>query len=605
MYNMSGHIIHVIIPNDKFIPESMQSFTPEENLLVLKIGSDCLLEGRKLIAGLTQKEIYNKIKSESKADIEKLELDILVQKEMNKKMEENIEKIYTCQIDNLTKKIEWLNKQIYNYECKNKDIIKDEEEKAREKYELLLKEKDIQNQLNREVFDKATLLINKNITSNKSSVSIGDDGENIFENLTETFKDFNGYKIENKSKQGHKGDFHLFFEEFNVLVDSKNYTGFVQKKEVNKIEADLMVNDNMKFAWMVSLNTPISEQNRFPITSKWINTDVGLKCILFINNLLSYKEPANILRQAWYMSSELNKLIKDIKKEDMKLENYREKELKQKKQIESLQERIREMRRNINTSNNILKNMDKDLLDMLSEITDKIVNDKLDLNGLINIWWNNNLEYENNDSKLTSSEIWNKFKRDNKDYINENKITIDSFKEIITSIVNSANYIEKNKNGSVEFIGYKFKEINMKELENIIIEKEIPPKMKKNNNEISKKETNNKINKNIQKKEVEDSSLTNDFIKEEVINKIVLNNIPKQKLDVKPGSRWTEKEDCELKINYIEKQYDIIKICQLHNRNPGGIMTRLQKLNIIDNLEETRGYDLLDKLKSIPKELTI
>lgn len=543
MYNMLGQIIHIIIPNDKFIPDSMQSFTPEENLLVLKIGSDCLLEGRKVVAGLTQKEIYNKIKSESKEEIGKLELDILVQKEMNKNMEENMEKIYTCQIDNLTKKIDLLNKQIYNYECKNKDIIKEEEEKAREKYELLLKEKDIQNQLNREVFDKATLLINKNITSNKSSVSIGDDGENIFENLTETFKDFNGYKIENKSKQGHKGDFHLFFEEFNVLVDSKNYSGYVQKKEVNKIEADLLINDNMKFAWMVSLNTPISEQNRFPITSKWINTDVGLKCILFINNLLSYKEPTNILRQAWYMSSELNKLIKDIKKEDMELENYREKELKQKKQIESLQERIREMRRNINTSNNILKNMDKDLLDMLSEITDKIVNDKLDLNGLINNWWNNNIEYVNDDSKLSSSEIWNKFKRDNKDYINENKITIDSFKEIMTSIVNSANYIEKNKKGAVEFIGYKFKEINIKEFENIIIEKEIPTKIKRIKSEISKKY----------------------YFTGENDNKI---------------------------LNAYEDGDNIMKIGIDNNVRPWEVVSLLMKYNIVKDRKESRGYEI-------------
>ena len=334
-----------------------------------------------------------------------------------------------------------------------------------------MKEKDIQNQLNREVFDKASLLINKNIS--KSSASIGDDGENIFESLSETFKDFNGYKIENKSKQGHKGDFHLFFDEFNVLVDSKNYSGSVQKKEVNKIESDLMINDNMKFAWMVSLNTPICEQNRFPITSKWINTDVGLKCILFINNLLSYKEPTNLLRQAWYMSSELNKFIKNVNKEDVELEYYKEKELKQKKQIENLQERTREMRRNLNTSNNILKNMDKDLMEMLSEISDKILNDKFDFNGKIELWWNNSIVYTNDESKLTSSEIWNKFKRENKDYISENKLTIEQFKEKITSIVNSANYIEKNnKKGAVEFIGYKFKDIEINEIENMEIKTE-------------------------------------------------------------------------------------------------------------------------------------
>jgi hypothetical protein len=67
-----------------------------------------------------------------------------------------------------------------------------------------------------------------------------------------------------------------------------------------------MTNDNMTFAWMVSLNTNICEYNRFPIMSKWIRTEAGVKCILFINNLLEHKDPKNILRQAWFICCEFN-----------------------------------------------------------------------------------------------------------------------------------------------------------------------------------------------------------------------------------------------------------------------------------------------------------
>jgi hypothetical protein len=163
-------------------------------------------------------------------------MNILCEKETSKKIEERMEKMYDTQILQMKKQIDLLSTQLKEYEMSNKEIINKEVNKAKEKYELLLQEKDKQNQLNREVFDKAIQLTNKNVT--KSSCALGDDGENIFEYLSDTFKDFNGYKIENKSKQGHKGDFHLFFEEFNVLVDSKNYSGTVQKKEVNKIETD-------------------------------------------------------------------------------------------------------------------------------------------------------------------------------------------------------------------------------------------------------------------------------------------------------------------------------------------------------------------------------
>ena len=389
---------------------------------------------------------------------------------------------------------------------------------------------------------------NKNIS--KSSAALGEDGENIFEYLSDTFKDFAGYKIENKAKQGHKGDFHLFFEEFNVLIDSKNYTGLVQKKEVIKIESDLTINDNMNFAWMVSLNSHISDQNRFPITRKWITTDKGLKCILFINNLLEYKDPANILRQAWFITQEFNNLTKKICKEDGELTNYREKEIKQKKQIENLQERTCEMRRSINTSYNILKHMDNDLIEMLTEMSDKIVNDKFELSGKINLWWDDNIEFINDDSKLTSSEIWNKFKKENKDYVSENKLTIELFKEKLTSIVSSANYIEKNKKGAVEFIGYKFKEI-----ENIIIEKEMPVKIKKIKTEVLK-------------------CYFNDALDNKILNE------------------------------YEDETNNIMTISSNNNIRPWEVVSLLMKYKIIKERKESRGYDIYKETDEYKSKIT-
>ena len=470
--------LQLTIPDEALVPEIIATFSPEENYLMLKIGSECLKEGRNAVVGLTQKEIYEKIKDETKEEVKRLELDIIVQREMGKQMEEKISKMYEGQVEKLEKQIDNLLKQIKSYEIGNNELIQNEVEKARQNYDLLLEEKDRQNQLNREIFDKAEKIINKNIS--KTSISIGDDGENIFEQLSDTFKDFVGYRIENKAKQGHKGDFHLFFKEFNVLVDSKNYSGSVQKKEVNKIEADLMTNDNMNFAWMVSLNSNICEYNRFPIMSKWITTDAGVKCILFINNLLDNKEPQNILRQAWLICNEFTRLTKNISKEDSELSKYRENDLLFKKQIEKLQERTSEIRRSVNASLNVLKQMDNDLLEMLSLVSNEIVNVKFELNDKINEWWNKNMEYVNDESKITSTEIWNKFKRDNKDFVSENKITIDKFKDIITDIAGSSTYTEKPKKGAIDFVGFKFKEIIIENLENLIIENiELPKKVKK------------------------------------------------------------------------------------------------------------------------------
>ena len=533
-------IVNITIPDDKII--DISGFSLEENYMMLKIGSECLLEGRKAVAGLTQKDIYNKIKEETRGEVQRLELDILVEREMKVKMEEQIKNMYENMLEKMRSQIETMSVQIKSYELQNKDLIKAEVDKAKEKFDLILDEKDKQNRLNREVFDKAEKLISKTIV--KTSIAIGDDGEQIFESLSDTFKDFSGYKIENKAKQGHKGDFHLFFKDFNILVDSKNYSGSVQKKEVIKIETDLTTNENMKFAWMVSLNSNISDYNRFPIMTKWITTDVGVKCILFINNLLEYKEPRNILRQAWAICEDFHRLTKSVDKEDGDLEKYIERNLKQKKQIENLQDRAAELRKGINILNNTLRHIDNDIIEMLSLVSDEFVNDKLALNDKINSWWDSNIEFSNDDSKLTSTEIWNKFKKENKEYIQENKLTIELFKEKITCIVKSSTYIEKGKKSAIEFIGFKFKEVKIKPIENIVIEN------------------------------------------------IVIEKKPKPVPKPKSQFYFSEEEDSKILKDYEDENNNIMTISAENNILPWQVVSLLIQYKVILKRGEARGYDI-------------
>jgi hypothetical protein len=546
---MSLKIINIAVPGDAIIPEILTTFSPEENYMMLKIGSESLSEGRKLVMNSTSDEIFKKVKNNCNKEIEKLNSEIINERKTSLLMNEKITKMYETQVEQLNKKFENALSQIEIYKQGNSVSLNQELTKLKEKYDLLLEEKDRQNQLNREVFDKAEKLINK--TSNKSSISIGDDGEQIFETLADTFKDFTEYRIENKAKQGHKGDFHLFFKDFNILVDSKNYSGIVQKKEVIKIETDLTTNDNMKFAWMVSLNTNISDYNKFPIMTKWITTDVGAKCILFINNLLEHKDPRNILRQAWSICNDFYRLTKSVDKEDGELEKYREKSLMQKKQINNLQDRASELRRGMNVLNNSLKNLDNDLLEILSLISDDIINEKIQFDNIIKKWWNNNIEYVNDENKMTSTEIWNKFKKENREYILDNKITIETFKDVITSnIVNNSNYVEKTKKGVIEFIGFKWREIEIKELKNLIIENA-------------------------------------------VMGNIVIEENPKPKLKkLKQKFYFNEEEDTKILKDYEDDNNNIMKISTMNNILPWQVVSLLMQYKVISKRVEARGYDI-------------
>ena len=141
---MSLKIITLTIPQECVL--NIEEFTPEENYQMLKIGSQCLFEGRKAVAGFTQKEIIQKIKNESKEEIQKLEMNIIIEKELAKKMEERISAMYDTQVSQMKKQIELLSTQIKTYELESKDLVKKEVDKAKEKYDLLLEEKDRQKE---------------------------------------------------------------------------------------------------------------------------------------------------------------------------------------------------------------------------------------------------------------------------------------------------------------------------------------------------------------------------------------------------------------------------------------------------------------------------
>jgi hypothetical protein len=568
--------IKVTIPEESILPEELVDFSPEENFIMIKIGCQCLLEGRNAVAGLTQEEIYNKIKDENRSITEKMELEILVEREIGKKMGEKITQMYEGQIDQLKKKIESTMEQLKIYEYENEpkiqERIQNEVEKAREKYELLLKEKDEQNRLNREVFDKAV-----NMNKYTSSSKKGEEGEDIFESLSETFKDFTGYKIENMAKQGHKGDFHLFFDEFNVLVDSKNYSSSVQKKEVVKIESDLTTNDNMNYAWLVSLDSDIAGWNRFPIMNKWIMTDKGMKCIIFINNLLKNPEPKNILRMAWTICNEFNKLITKAYKEDGELTQYKELNLLISKQINSLQERTSEMRRNMNASSNMLKKMDEELLEILSMLSNKIIIEHLDKYKKVEEWFDINIEYTNNleSDKILSTDVWCKFKKDMKDYVAENKFTIELFKESLKRMLNVSNYNEKSKGGALELLGYKFKEVEKKDIviENLVLDFEKKSDKKKSGEKKPK----------IEKMKVEKVKM----------EKVKVEKVKVEKVKVEKFKDYFNKEkDNEIIEYYKDENNNIMSISELCNIRPWQVVSLLIRNKIISKRDESRGYDI-------------
>jgi len=553
---MSLKIINITIPQDKLLPEIFSTFSPEENYTMLKIGSHCLEEGRKSVIGFSQKEIYQKIKDETKEEIEKLELDILVERELGKKMEDKISHIYETQVEQMKKQneklelvIQGLKEQIKSYESENSSLIQKELDKMRDKYDLLLQEKDNQNKMNREAVEKLQESVIK--FTNKSNSHKGSEGEKQFNDYAETFIDFKGFQIVDKHTQGGEGDFHLHFEEFDVLADAKNYKKKVPIEQREKIKKDLLKNEHIHFGWLVSLNTSIDKWDKSPIMYEWINTT---QCIVYINNLSCFEDPKKILRIVWYTCKELYKLIEDVNVDTTELSSLREKQFKINDKIKDIRKNIRELNTNINISKNIIQSMDDQLREIIESETANIINSNF---SLFDDWWEENIHVNNECTEL-STDLWLRFRQDKKELIKEMDIKVDKFKQFIkTKVPNSSLVIKsKNANSAFEIKGIKLKEIEI-------------------------------------------------YVEEKIDVEFVDDMDVKKKKNTKNKCYFTSEIDNNILLDYQNVEKDIMSISEIHNIRPWQVVSVLVRHKVISKRDESRGYDKYketDEYKSKLKE---
>lgn len=437
---MSVKIVQITIPSDRSLPDIINSFSPEENYLMIKIGSETLSEGRKVVTNLTSDDVYRKIESDFKKEIESLDNKIEVEKNTSLKMQEKISKMYESQIEQLNKRLENAISQIKSYEQGNSSSLYEEINKVKEKYDLMFREKEKQVERMTDVYEK--MLVQQ---SSKSTSHKGSEGEKQFEDYANTFIDFKGFKIIDKHTQGGEGDFHLHFEEFDVLADAKNYKKKVPVDQREKIKKDLIKNEHIHFGWLVSLNTSIDKFDRAPIMYEWINTT---QCLVYINNLTSFEDPAKILRIVWFTCKELHKMTQDVNFDEEELVKLKEQRFTLMDKIKGLRKNVREINTSMNATKNLIQLMDDQLKEILDSETSQIIESNF---TLFDEWWKDNVEVTNDETIVSSTDLWFKFRQENKDVIKEFEITPEKFKQFIKSKVPLSSITIKSKNANSAF----------------------------------------------------------------------------------------------------------------------------------------------------------
>jgi hypothetical protein len=135
--------------------------------------------------------------------------------------------------------------------------------------------------------------------------------------------------------------------------------------------------------------------------------------------------------------------------------------------VKGVRKTIREINTSMNATRNLIQVMDDELRGILEAETNDIVASNF---SLFDDWWELNIKKTNFETLVSSTDLWNRFKQENKILINELNISGDKFKQYIKTKVPMTSIILRSKNANSAF---DIKGLKLKEFENNVVEEKI------------------------------------------------------------------------------------------------------------------------------------
>ena len=106
---MATKEVTLFLPNGE-LPKGMEKFTPEQMILAINIGHRLVTEVEETILKMTEEE----------KTIRRLEIELSVEKELSKRKDEQIKKLYQINLDMYEKQISELNERLAVYKNKKR-----------------------------------------------------------------------------------------------------------------------------------------------------------------------------------------------------------------------------------------------------------------------------------------------------------------------------------------------------------------------------------------------------------------------------------------------------------------------------------------------------
>ena len=483
--------VTLYVSSNARLPESITEWSPEDTELILSIGYLAFIQAKQSVSTTNYREAateleqslskkYEDMLHASREKAEKAERESQFHKERMKWMQDEEEQqiqrrlsqskeAFEILLESYKRKQEEMQLRIFQLEREtdgaktasrqfqletdhrmHKDaigLIGRELESMRQ----MLNEKDKQIEMHKEMFERSIAKVD-NLTQKRDVASIGKIGEGQFKGLAiNTFRDFDGFQLKEVCSIGGLGDFHLQFKEMTILVDSKLYTNKVNSTSRDKIKRDLLNNEHIHFAWLVSMDTSIDRFDKAPFMFEWINSQ---KCVCYINNLRGHEEPGELIRSVWYCCKALQQMMITDETEKGELSVLKEREMKMRDVVAKLAKSNRERDTIMSQMRQNFERSDEFVRELMNKETTEIVNDYyLTVVG----WWNLNLEATSVDIPIKSTSLWTQFKRDMGDKLGNIDATV--FKDVLCGFLSEVNVVKpKVKNGALEIKGFRVKQ---------------------------------------------------------------------------------------------------------------------------------------------------
>lgn len=473
--------LNLYVSQDARLPESISSWSPEDTELIISVGYSAFLRAKCSVGKADNRAALKEIEQEfhrkyeddlesSRVLLKKMETELEYSKERLRLTQEETEyqierrlaqskDVFDNLLESYRREREDMQSRIFLLQKENDSVSNKTHKEALsmvgrelESMRQMLREKDKQIDTHKEMFEKSISKVDA-LTQKRDVASIGKIGEGQFRGLAiAVFRDFEGFQMKDVHSIGGLGDFHLQFKEMTILVDSKLYTNKVPSTSRDKIKRDLLNNEHIEFAWLVSMDTYVDRFDKAPFMFEWVNPQ---KCICYINNLRGQEEPGELLRSVWYCCKALKQMMATGASEKGELSLLKEREMKMCDIAKRLEKTSRERDTIFSQMRQNFEKSDEYVRDLLNAETQAVVEDY----RVVVEWWNRNLMEDTNVGILIpikSTMVWNQYKKDAGENLGD--IDATAFKDILCGFLGEDKVVKpKTKGGALEIRGYKWR----------------------------------------------------------------------------------------------------------------------------------------------------